>query len=232
NNGDTQDVPGIKTVGPNTLRISLIAPNPLLPTLMALPPTGAIATDLPYSPITSVSSSKPLPAGGGSDVQEDGTHRASKIRKNNFYKAQGAPPTPGRVDGFDYDIGTQQDQALLLVKNGSLDWAADGLPPSAWGPLFAQYGTKGRARVFSTSISDYVTMNNSKGVFKNTNARKAVAWGIGRNALVNVRGPRAGHAQCSLLTPAIPGYKKCKAFSKNRNLGKARPLVGSHGGDQ
>jgi len=232
NNGDTQDVPGIKTLGPNTLRISLIAPNPLLPTLMALPPTGAVATNLPYSPITSVSSSKPLPAGGRYYVQEYVPDRSIKIRKNNFYKAQGAPPTPGRVAGFDYDIGTQQDQALLLVKSGQLDWAADGLPPSAWGPLFAQYGTKGRARVFSTSISDYVTMNNTKGPFKSTNVRKAVAWGIGRNALVNVRGPRAGHAQCNLLTPAIPGYKKCSAFPNNPNLSKARPLVSGHGGDQ
>jgi peptide/nickel transport system substrate-binding protein len=232
NNGDTQDVPGIKTVGPNTLRISLVAPNPLLPTLLALPPTGAIATDLPYSPITSVNSGRPLAAGGRYYVQEYVPDRSIKIRKNPNYRAAGAKPTPGQVDGFDYDIGTQQDQALLLVKSGQLDWAADGLPPSAWGPLFAQYGTKGRARVFSTSVSDYVTMNNSKGVFKNTNARKAVAWGIGRNALVNVRGPRAGHAQCSLLTPAIPGYKRCKAYGNNPNLGKARPLASGHTGDQ
>ena len=75
-------------------------------------------------------------------------------------------------------------------------------------------------------------MNNSKGVFKNTSARKAVAWGIGRNALVDVRGPRAGHAQCNLLTPAIPGYKQCKAFGNNPNLSKARPLASGHTGDQ
>jgi len=232
NNGDTQTVSGIKQLGPSTLRISLIAPNPLLPTLMALPPTGAVATNLPYSPVTSVSSSKPLSAGGRYYVQEYVPDRSIKIRKNRFYKAQGAPPTPGKVDGFDYDIGTQQDQALLLVKSGQLDWAADGLPPSAWGPLFAQYGTKGRARVFSTSISDYVTMNNTKGPFKSTNVRKAVAWGIGRNALVNVRGPRAGHAQCNLLTPAIPGYKKCTAYPSNPNLSKARPLAAGHTGDK
>jgi ABC-type oligopeptide transport system substrate-binding subunit len=232
NNGDAQDVSGIKSLGPNTLRISLIAPNPLLPTLMALPPTGAVATNLPYSPVTSVNSGNPLAAGGRYYVQEYVPDRSIKIRKNRFYKAQGAPPTPGQVDGFDYDIGTQQDQALLLVKNGQLDWAADGLPPSAWGPLFAQYGTKGRARVFSTSVVDYVTMNNTKGPFKTTNVRKAVANGIGRNALVNIRGPRAGHAQCSLLTPAIPGYKRCTTYGNNPNLSKARPLASGHTGDQ
>ena len=231
NNGQGTDVAGVKTAGPNTLKISLVQPNPLLPTLLALPPTGAIATTLPYRPLTSVSSSNPLPAGGRYYVQEYVPDRSIKIRKNKFYKPLGAPATPGMADGFDYDIGVQQDQALLLTKNGSLDWAADGLPPSAWGPLFSQYGTKGRARVFSTSVSDYVTMNNSKGIFKNTNVRKAVANGIGRNALVNIRGPRAGHAQCSLLTPAIPGYKRCTAFGNNPNLAKARPLAAGHTGD-
>jgi ABC-type transport system substrate-binding protein len=232
NNGSSQDVPGIKTVGPNTLRISLLAPNPLLPTLMALPPTGAIATNVPYRPLTSVSSSSPLPAGGRYYVAEYVPDRSIKIRKNPFYKPLGAPPTPGIVDGFDYDIGVQQDQALLLTKNGQLDWAADGLPSSAWGPLFSQYGTKGRARVFSTSVVDYITMNNTKGPFKTQNVRKAVANGIGRNALVNIRGPRAGHAQCSLLTPAIPGYKKCTAYGNNPNLSKARSLVSGHQGDK
>jgi peptide/nickel transport system substrate-binding protein len=223
NNGDTNDVPGIKTVGPNKLRISLLAPNPLLPTLMALPPTGAIATNLPFSPITSVNSGRPLPAGGRYYVQEYVPDRSIKIRKNPQYRAAGAAPTPGIADGFDYDIGVQQDQALLLTRNGSLDWAADGLPPSSWGPLFNEFGTKGRVRVFTTSVVDYVTMNNAKGVFNNVKARKAVAWGIGRKALVDIRGPRAGHGQCSLLTPAIPGYKKCTAYPLvNPNLSKAR----------
>jgi peptide/nickel transport system substrate-binding protein len=225
NAGRTSTVPGIKQRGPYKLVISLVSPNPLLPTLMALPPTGAIATNLPFSPITSVNSGNPLPAGGRYYVQEYVPDRSIKIRKNPQYRAAGAAPTPGIADGFDYDIGVQQDQALLLVKNGQLDWAADGLPPSAWGPLFSDASTKPRTRVYSTSVVDYVTMNNSKGVFKNLNARKAVANGIGRNALVNIRGPRAGFGQCSLLTPAIPGYKKCRLYGNNPNVTKARTLA-------
>ncbi len=231
NSGNATTVPGIKVVSPYKLRVSLVRPNVLLPTLLALPPTGAIATNVPFSPVTSVSASNPLPAGGRYYVQEYVPDRSIKIRKNRFYKPLGAPPTPGIVDGFDYDIGVQQDQALLLIKNGQSDWAADGLSPSAWGPLFAQYGTKGRARAFPSSVSDYVTMNNSKGVFANQTVRKAVAWGIGRNALVNVRGARAGFAQCSLLTPAIPGYKRCRSYPLNPNLSKARTLARGHTGD-
>ena len=174
-----------------------------------------VATNLPYSPITSVSSSKPLAAGGRYYVQEYVPDRSIKIRKNKFYKAQGAPPTPGKVDGFDYDIGIQQDQALLLVKSGQLDWAADGLPPSAWGPLFAQYGTKGRARVFSTSVSDYVTMNNTKGPFKSTNVRKAVAWGIGRNALVNDQGPEGRSRAVLAADPGDPRLQEVHRVSAN-----------------
>ena len=225
NAGRTSTVPGIKQRGPYKLQITLVQPNPLLPTLLALPPTGAIATNLPFSPITSVNSGNPLPAGGRYYVQEYVPDRSIKIRKNPNYRAAGAVPTPGRVDGFDYDIGVQQDQALLLVKSAQLDWAADGLPPSAWGPLFSDAATKGRTRVYSTSVVDYVTMNNSKGVFQNVNARKAVANGIGRNSLVNIRGPRAGFGQCALLTPAIPGYKKCTLYGNNPNLTKARTLA-------
>jgi len=231
NSGNATTVPGVKVISPYKLRIGLVRPNVLLPTLMALPPTGAIATNVPFSPVTSVSASNPLPAGGRYYVQEYVPDRSIKIRKNRFYKPLGAPPIPGVVDGFDYDIGVQQDQALLLIKNGQSDWAADGLSGTAWGPIFAQYGTKGRARVIPTSVVDYVTMNTSKGVFANQNARKAVAFGIGRNSLVNVRGAKAGYAQCSLLTPAIPGYKKCSAYPKNPNLSRARTLARGHTGD-
>ncbi len=231
NSGKTSTVPGIQTKGPNTLVIKLVAGNPLLPTLLALPPTGAEPTNLPFSPISSVPCCNNLPSGGRYFVQEYVPDRSIKIRKNKFYKALGAQPTPGVVDGFDYEIGVQQDQALLLIKNGQSDWAADGLPATAWGPIFAQYGTKGRARVFNTSVVDYVTMNNTKGPFANANVRKAVAHGINRKSLVDVRGPRAGYPQCSLLTPAIPGYKKCKAYPNTANVTKAKSLAAGHTND-
>lgn len=232
NTGKTTTVPGISTRGPNVLVIRLVAANPLLPTLLALPPTSAVPTTLPFSPITSVPCCNALPSGGRYFVQEYVPDRSIKIRKNKFYKPLGAPPTPGVVDGFDYTIGVQQDQALLLVRRGESDWAADGLPASAWGPLYAQYGTKGRARVFESSVVDYVTMNNTKGPFASTNVRKSIQFGMGRQQLVDIRGPRAGFAQCSLLTPAIPGYKKCTAYPNRPNVPRARQLAAGHTGDK
>jgi ABC-type transport system substrate-binding protein len=135
------------------------------------------------------------------------------------------------LNGMDYTIGIQQDQALLLTKKGQLDWPADGLPATAWGPLFAQYGTKGRARVFATSVVDYATLNTSKGVFSNLSARKAVEYGLNRKSLVKIRGPRAGSPQCSMLTPAIPGYKKCNLYPLNRqDIAKAKSFSSGHTG--
>jgi ABC-type transport system substrate-binding protein len=223
-------VSGIQTRGKYTFIVKLVSANALFPTLVALPPTGAEPVSLPMKPITTAP--KGLASAGRYYISKYTVDRSISLRKNRFYKAVGAAPMPGNVNGFDYSIGIQQDQALLLTTKGSIDWPADGLPATAWGPLFAQYGTKGRARVFSTSVVDYVTMNNTKGPFKTTNVRKAVANGIGRNALVNIRGPRAGHAQCSLLTPAIPGYKRCTTYGNNPNLSKARPLASGHTGDQ
>jgi peptide/nickel transport system substrate-binding protein len=224
-------VPGIFVRGPNTLVVRLVRANPLLPTLLALPPTGAIANNLPFTPVTSVSAGNPLPAGGRYYVREYVPDQSLEIRKNKFYKPLGAAPTPGVVDGFDYTIGVERDQALQLVKNGQSDWAADGLRETAWGPLFAQYGTKGRARVFPTSVVDIAFMNNAKEPFANVNVRKSIEWGIDRSALAGVFGSHGRSPQCSLLTPAIPGYRKCTIYPNTPDLARARSLASGHTGD-
>jgi peptide/nickel transport system substrate-binding protein len=229
NSSGKGSVAGIQTKGKYTFIIKLVKANALLPTLVALPPTGAEPLNLPLKPITSAP--KQLPSGGRYYVAKYTPDRLIQIRKNKYYKPLGAAPMPGNVAGFDYTIGVQQDQALLLINKGQSDWAADGLTPSSWGPLFAKYGTKGRAQVFATSVVDYAVMNTSKGVFSNLNARKAVNYGINRKSLVKIRGPKAGFPQCSLLTPAIPGYKKCTVYPLNKqDTTKARSLASGHTG--
>jgi peptide/nickel transport system substrate-binding protein len=221
-------VSGIVTPNKYTLVLKLVKANALLPTLMAMIETGATPTNFPMKPITSP---KNVVSAGKYYISSYTPDRAISVRLNKFYKPAGAVPYPGNVSGIDYSIGIQQDQALLLTKQGKLDWPADGLSSTAWGPLFAQYGTKGRARVFATSVVDYVTMNNSKGTFANLSARRAVEYGINRKSLVKIRGPRAGSPQCSMLTPAIPGYKKCSLYPLGKqDLAKARSLAQGHTG--
>jgi len=221
-------VSGIQTKGKYTLILKLLKGNALLPTLMAMIETGATPLSFPMKPITSP---KSVVSAGAYYVSSYTPDRSISIRRNKFYKPVGAAPYPANLNGVDYTLGIQQDQALLLTKKGSLDWPADGLAPAAWGPLFAQYGTKGRARAFSTSVVDYATMNTSKGVFSNLNARKAVANGLNRKSIIKVRGPRGGYPQCSMLTPAIPGYKKCTTYPlAKQDLAKARSLAKGHTG--
>jgi peptide/nickel transport system substrate-binding protein len=216
-------VSGIQTKGKYTLVLHLLKANALLPTLMAMIETGATPLNFPMKPITSP---KSVVSSGKYYVSSYTPDRSISIRLNKFYKPVGAVPYPGNVSGIDYSIGIQQDQALLLTKQGKLDWPADGLSSTAWGPLFAQYGTKGRARVFATSVVDYAVMNTTKGVFANTTARKAIEYGLNRKSLVKIRGPRAGSPQCSMLTPAIPGYKKCSVYPlAKQDLAKARSLA-------
>ncbi|MGN6430146.1 MAG: ABC transporter substrate-binding protein [Gaiellaceae bacterium] len=219
---------GIVTKGKYTLIVKLVKANSLFPTLMAMIEEGATPLNFPMKPITAP---KQVVSAGAYYVSGYTPDRSITIRRNKFYKPLGAVPYPANLNGFNYQIGIQQDQALLLTKQGKLDWSADGLSSTAWGPLFAQYGTKGRARVFATSVVDYAVMNTSKGVFTNSSARHAVEYGLNRNSLVKVRGPRAGSAQCSMLTPAIPGYKKCTAYPLNKqDLAKARSLAKGHTG--
>jgi len=221
-------VSGIVTKGKYTLIIKLLKANALLPTLMAMIETGATPLSFPMKPITSP---KNVVSAGKYYVSSYTPDRSISIRLNKFYKPAGAVPYPGNVSGIDYSIGIQQDQALLLTKQGKLDWPADGLSSTAWGPLFAQYGTKGRARVFASSVVDYAVMNTTKGVFANTTARKAIEYGLNRKSLVKIRGPRAGSPQCSMLTPAIPGYKRCSLYPLGKqDLAKARSLAKGHTG--
>ena len=147
NTGKAGSVSGIQTKGKYTLVLKLIKANALLPTLMAMIETGATPLNFPMKPITAP---KSVVSAGAYYVAGYTPDRSIKIRRNKFYKPAGAVPYPRNLNGMDYQIGIQQDQALLLTKQGKLDWSADGLSSTAWGPLFAQYGTKGRARVFST----------------------------------------------------------------------------------
>jgi ABC-type transport system substrate-binding protein len=221
-------VSGVVTKGKYTLILKLVKANALLPTLMAMIETGATPLSFPMKPITAP---KNVVSAGKYYVSGYTPDRSISIRLNKFYKPAGAVPYPGNVSGIDYSIGIQQDQALLLTKQGKLDWPADGLSSTAWGPLFAQYGTKGRARVFASSVVDYAVMNTTKGVFANTTARKAIEYGLNRKSLVKIRGPRAGSPQCSMLTPAIPGYKRCSLYPLGKqDLAKARSLAKGHTG--
>jgi peptide/nickel transport system substrate-binding protein len=228
NTGKAGSVSGIQTKGKYTLVLKLIKANALLPTLMAMIETGATPLNFPMKPITAP---KSVASAGAYYISGYTPDRSITIRRNKFYKPLGAAPYPANLNGMDYQIGIQQDQALLLTKQGKIDWSADGLSSTAWGPLFAQYGTKGRARVFATSVVDYAVMNTSKGVFANLNARKAVEYGLNRKSLIKIRGPRAGSPQCSMLTPAIPGYKKCNVYPlAKQDLAKARSLAKGHTG--
>jgi ABC-type oligopeptide transport system substrate-binding subunit len=74
-------------------------------------------------------------------------------------------------------------------------------------------------------------MNNSKGPFANVNVRKSIEWGIDRSAIARVFGPNARTPQCSLLTPAMPGYKRCTLYPNTANLPKARSLANGHTGE-
>lgn len=221
-------VSGVQTKGKYTLVVKLVKANSLFPTLMAMIEEGATPLSFPMKPITSPHN---VVSAGAYYVSSYTPDRSISIRRNKFYKPLGATPYPAQLDGIDYSIGIQQDQALLLVKKGQLDWPADGLAATAWGPLFHQYGTKGRARVFATSVVDYATLNNSKGVFSNLKARQAVEYGLNRNSLIKIRGPKAGSPQCSMLTPAIPGYKRCNLYPLSKqDIAKARSLSSGHTG--
>jgi peptide/nickel transport system substrate-binding protein len=64
------------------------------------------------------------------------------------------------------------------------------------------------------------------------NVRKAIAWGIDRSRIASFYGPKAASPQCSLLTPAVPGYRMCTVYPNTPDLVRARSLANGHTGER
>jgi len=224
---------GITTKGKYTLVVKLQKSSPLLLSLLALPFTTAEPTGFPMEPIVKVpfGNFKQLPSGGRYYIASRTPNRSLVIKKNPFYKPLGAVPTPGHVAQFNYTMGVEANQELLLLKKGQADWPADGgLDPSVWGGLFKQYGTKGRARAISGSCVAYASMNTQRAAFSSIAARKSINYGFNRKAFVTLDGAHGGNVTSQLLTPPVPGYKKATIYPSTPNLSKAKSFAKGHTG--
>jgi peptide/nickel transport system substrate-binding protein len=233
-NTDGKPAPaGITTKGKYTLVIKLVKPSPLLLSLIALPFTMAVPTGFPMEPITKVPFGKynQLPSGGRYYVASRTPNRSLVIKKNTHYKPLGAVPTPGRIAQYQYTMGVEANQELLLIKKGQADWPADGgLDPSVWGGLFKQYGTHGRARAISGSCVAYITMNTTHSAFGTVNARKAINYGVSRKSFVQLDGAHGGTVSSQLLTPPVPGYRHANIYPATPQLSRAKSLAKGHTG--
>jgi peptide/nickel transport system substrate-binding protein len=199
------DVAGYKVKGTH-LVITLSKPAPDFLARMAMPFFAAVPVGLP---VTNSGVTTP-PSAGPYYIASRDIGKSIVLQRNPHYKG----PRPHNVDRVVYTIGNAQDATYLRVQKGESDYAAGGLPPTAYADVARQYGiNKGRFFVRPLLGIQYFALNTQRPIFKNNlPLRRAINFAIDRHAMLIQGGYLSGRRADQILPPGISGYKDANLY--------------------
>jgi peptide/nickel transport system substrate-binding protein len=190
---------------------------------------------IPKNSGTDPDKEKPLSTAGPYYVESWEPNRRLVVKRNPNYKGD----RPALLDQVIYTPGIKQTTTVLQIKDGAVDYAGDGIPPSQNASLGRQYGPgspaaeQGKQQFFVNSalIFSYLGLNTQRPLFSDVNVRKAVAYAIDRRALVNLSGAFAGEPTDQYLPFSLPGFQDEDIYPLDGpDLAKARELMGGKTG--
>jgi ABC-type transport system substrate-binding protein len=220
-NGQGSQIAGIVVKG-NTIAFHLTHPAPDLLSRIAMPFFQAIPRDLAQN--VDPNGANVIKSCGPYYVADRVPNKSITLKRNPYYKGS----RPHNVNQIIYHVGNTLEVIRQNVESGQTDYAAQGLDPQAWKPLFDKYGiNKGRVFVNPILGVQYIAMNTSQPLFKdNVKLRKAVNYAIDRRALLAQSGYLAGKRNDQYLPPGLPGYKDVNVYPlKAPNLTLAKQLA-------
>ena len=150
------------------------------------------------------------------------------LRKNPYYG--GTRKQNWDVIRVTVEMGEQA--SYLQVRKGDADLDLYSLPTAAHTQLTKEFGiNKGRYFVHPSNSIGYFALNTSRGIFKDVNARRAVAYAVDRPGLIRLAGLNAGTPNEQILPPGIPGYRDANIYPVGRpDIAKAKALLGGTSG--
>ena len=226
-NGKAKTASGVVVNG-DTLTVHLTKKAPDFLARISMPFFCAIPTNTPIDSngVTSV------PAAGPYYISSWIPKRTLILKRNPNYHGD----RPHNLDRIIYTIGVAPEATNLQVRNGSADYAADGVPPAVNSQLGAKYGPGSPAAkaghqqyfVNPTLSFRYLALNTTRPLFKNVQVRKAVNYAIDRHAILLQRGAYAGQAWSHYLPPGIAGSPSEQPYPTSApDLATAKKLAGS-----
>jgi ABC-type oligopeptide transport system substrate-binding subunit len=218
--GAANTASGVKVSG-NKLIIKLLSPDGGMLAKLGMPFFQALKTDLATDPKGVAA----YPSAGPYYIASRDIGRQTTLKKNTHYKGS----RPANADTIQITANTNQDQSLLQVRSGEVDYDMGGLPPTAPAALGAEFGVnKGRFFVNSLVETDYVGLNTSRAPFSNVNLRKAANFAIDRPAMLRARGKYAGQRTDQILPPGMGGFRNAAIYPlRGSQYDKAKSLAGS-----
>jgi ABC-type transport system substrate-binding protein len=224
--GTASEVSGVKVDG-NKISITLVKPAPDFLSRIAMPFFCALPDNTPVN-----ANGVLAPAGAGPYYIKSRTpSRQIVLARNPNYGGD----RKASLDGMVFDVGEPATASLLDAKSDTIDWIADGLPPTAHQELARTYGVgsqaakDGHQRYFvnPTLSFRYLALNTSRPLFSNLKLRQAVQYAINRPALLAQRGAFAGQPTDQYLPPGVPGYVDEQIYPiDGPDVAKAKELAG------
>ena len=224
-NGKAKSVSGIEVDG-DTLTITLVDVAPDFLSRIAMPFFAAIPLSTPLNP----AGEKQIPSAGPYYIEKWTPKRQLVLVRNPNYHGD----RPANADRFVYTAGVNPAQGLLLIKQGTADYAADGLPPAAHSELGPKYGPgspaakEGRQQYFvnPTLAFRYLGLNTSRPLFSDVKLRQAVNFAIDRALLIRQLGAYAGRPTDQYLPYNLNGFTDAEIYPLDRpDVEKAKQLA-------
>ena len=185
-----------------------------LPFFCAVPETTPLAPDRVHAP----------PSAGPYYVAERVFRSVITLRRNPHYRG----PRPQGVDAIVYTFGVYGTAVKEKIEAGELDYAADGVVPSAYAELAARHGVnKGRFFAKPTLGLRYIRVNLESPLFKNNpHLRRAIGYAVDRPEVVRRSGAFAGRRTDQILPSSMPGFHEAAVYpTRGADYRKARRLA-------
>jgi peptide/nickel transport system substrate-binding protein len=146
------------------------------------------------------------------------------VRNPNFHSWSTSVPA-GHLDRVDIKIGTDPEQAVNQVADGTLDWYFEAVAPDRLTALEAQFPNQ--IHVYARNNITYFEMNVRKPPFDKLAVRQAVNYATDRGALVKIFGGQGTPTQ-NVVPPTL-GAAYAKQDPYPYDLAKAKAMVAASG---
>jgi ABC-type transport system substrate-binding protein/sugar lactone lactonase YvrE len=200
--GAAKHVSGLVADG-DTFTIRLTRPEPALPTILTLPFFSPVPIGTPADGLNVENT--PIPSAGPYYIAASNEGWWQILKRNPNYGGD----RPQHLDAIVYETGIDTGPAAKRIEAGTLDYASESYPDSgvfvSGGQISKTYGGERRdGRPWWAPMPDpglRFLGFNVRGVFRDPDLRKAVAWAIDRPSLAAVDG---GIAWDRMLPPTLP----------------------------
>jgi ABC-type transport system substrate-binding protein len=149
------------------------------------------------------------------------------LKRNPYYHGT----RPHNASQIVYTVGNAQEASYLRVAKGESDYAAGGVPATAYAELASRYGiNKGRFFVRPVLGIQYFALNTQRPIFEdNLPLRRAVNFAIDRHAMLIQGGYLSGKRSDQILPPGMAGFRNASLYPiQGPNFAEARRLAKGH----